>query len=1318
MFTDVNPFTNVGTQTPNIVQSFGHEYVWHCHILGHEENDMMRAIAFEVPPETPTNLAVAAATLPQNGLNLSWTDNSASETGFQIQRSKVPDFSTFTVLKTGPSTPIDGNGQGITWGSTQTLNDPTLPVGAVYYRVQAYKPDADYWGTVAKGQGFLFSAWSNTASFGGAPFAAVSPAALAFGNVALNTPSAPQTVTLSNTGTGPFTYTTSFLGANPGDFAVTSDVCAGTVVANSTCAIGVTFTPALAGPRSASLAIATTDPANPTLTVSLTGTGGTQPLLTITANNTTMRYGSVVPPLTFSYNPGNPLGLTTPPTCTTTATSTSPVGTYPITCAGAVDANYTITYVAGTVSITPAPLTIWASNGAMTYGGVPPTITASYVGLVAGDTPAIFTPPTVPPIVAPTCIVTPVLTSTTPVGNYPSTCSGAVDPNYTISYAAGVVTVRKAALTITVAATRTYGTPNPSPFPLTGIGLVNGDTIASLGIAVTCSTTATTASPVGSYPVTCTGPASTATYNITYTAGTLTVTGAPLTITASNGTMVYGGPLPTITPSFSGFVLGETNLTALTTQPTCSTTATLTSNVGTYPSTCSGAVAPNYIITYVAGSVTVTPAALTVTAANASMVYGGPMPLLTATATGLVAPDTLTSLGVTCSTTATITSPVGTYPITCSGVTSTNYAVTYVPATLTVTPAPLTITAANATKVYGAALPPLSATAVGLVAPDTLLSLGVTCTTTATAASAVGAYPITCSGVTSTNYTVTYVPGTLTITPAALTIAANNATKAYGAPLPAFTATYTGFVNGDTAASLTGTLACITTATAASAVGTYPITCSGQTSTNYTITYTPGTLTVTAVPLTITANNATKAYGAPLPAFTATYAGFVNGDTAASLTGTLACTTTATPASAVGTYPITCSGQTSTNYTITYVPGTLTVTAVPLTLTANPATKVYGAPLPAFSVTGTGFVNGDGVPSLSGVLSCITAATPTSPVGSYPINCSGLTSPNYTITYAPGTLTVTPAALTITAPNATRVWGFASPVFTPTATGLVNPPDTLASLGVSCTSVATATSAVGSYPITCSGVTSPNYTVTYVPGTLTVTNAVQLTPASLTFAVQNLNTNSPFQTVTLRNLGGSTLTTISITFTGANAGDFFRGGAGGGTCINGGTLAAAATCTINVRFRPTAGGVRTANLSVTAAGGNSGTVALTGTGNAAVAAVSPTTTAAAPYNFGNVTRGQVGTALTVTVTNNGSTPMTFNAANGFTLGGTNPGQFRLTTGGSCVNGGTLPALGSCTITVNFAPTGGTALGVKNATVTIRSNATNGNQFVYVRGTAQ
>ena len=54
--------------------------------------------------------------------------------------------------------------------------------------------------------------------------------------------------------------------------------------------------------------------------------------------------------------------------------------------------------------------------------------------------------------------------------------------------------------------------------------------------------------------------------------------------------------------------------------------------------------------------------------------------------------------------------------------------------------------------------------------------------------------------------------------------------------------------------------------------------------TDYTISYVAGNLTVTAAPLTITADNQTKVYGAALPTLTASYTGFVNGDTAASLT--------------------------------------------------------------------------------------------------------------------------------------------------------------------------------------------------------------------------------------------------------------------------------------------------------------------------------------------------------------------------------------------------------------------------------------------------
>src|SRR5512140_1700679 len=128
------------------------------------------------------------------------------------------------------------------------------------------------------------------------------------------------------------------------------------------------------------------------------------------------------------------------------------------------------------------------------------------------------------------------------------------------------------------------------------------------------------------------------------------------------------------------------------------------------------------------------------------------------------------------------------------------------------------------------------------------------------------------------------------------------------------------------------------------AVGTYPITCSGGADTNYTISYTAGTLTITAAPLMVTANNQSKAYGASDPTFTYTKSPSV------ALSTEPTCTVSG-PHTAVGTYPITCSGAADSNYTISYTAGTLTVTAAPLMVTANHKSTVYGNAEPTFTYT-------------------------------------------------------------------------------------------------------------------------------------------------------------------------------------------------------------------------------------------------------------------------------------------------------------------------------------------------------------------------------
>jgi hypothetical protein len=117
---------------------------------------------------------------------------------------------------------------------------------------------------------------------------------------------------------------------------------------------------------------------------------------------------------------------------------------------------------------------------------------------------------------------------------------------------------------------------------------------------------------------------------------------------------------------------------------------------------------------------------------------------------------------------------------------------------------------------------------------------------------------------------------------------------------------------------------------ATASVGPYTITPSAATggtftTANYAITYATGPLTVDPAALTVTADDKTKVYGAADPSFTASNAGFANSETPAVLGGTL--TFTRAPGESVGDYPITPSGLTSGNYTITFNSGTLTITA-------------------------------------------------------------------------------------------------------------------------------------------------------------------------------------------------------------------------------------------------------------------------------------------------------------------------------------------------------------------------------------------------------
>lgn len=413
----------------------------------------------------------------------------------------------------------------------------------------------------------------------------------------------------------------------------------------------------------------------------------------------------------------------------------------------------------------------------------------------------------------------------------------------------------------------------------------------------------------------------------------------------------------------------------------------------------------------------------------------------------------------------------------------------------------LTYTADSFARTYGAADPSFTFTRTGLVvgvADDVTGAPALSAT--ATQRSGVGTYAINIASGTlaSTNYDFNFVPGTLTINQAPLSITANSYTRRVNLANPALDATYSGFVLGETAAALDGTLAVTTPANTASPVGTYAITPGGLTSANYAITFVPGTLSVTAnAALLIAADNFARTYGSANPTFTATYSGLVGGDTSSVVSG-LQFGTVATQSSGVGAYTITPFGATAAGYNISYATGTLTINRAPLTIAVPNQGRYYGDPND-LTANFNGLVNGDTSTVVSG-LSLSTAATLLSDVGTYGITASGATAANYSITYAPGLLSVLPAPLTISVDPATRVYGEADPVFNYTVTGLKNGDSAGLVQVADLSSLATATAGIGAYgTIGFPSTTSANYSVpSRVSGTLTIT------PRPLTITANNV----------------------------------------------------------------------------------------------------------------------------------------------------------------------------------------------------------------------
>jgi hypothetical protein len=343
----------------------------------------------------------------------------------------------------------------------------------------------------------------------------------------------------------------------------------------------------------------------------------------------------------------------------------------------------TVNLVVSATGVTPA---LSLSCPAVTYDLNPHGCTTALTPFVAGTTTITYNGSPAAPAAA---------------GSYPISAnfvsSGSSSQN---ASATGVLVISQATPTLTVLCPAVPFTGSPQGCTASATGI--GTTAAVSGtISITYNGSSTPPTNGGTYVVLASFASGDPNYASTTATSSLTINEPLITITANNQTMTFGGALPIFTDTVNPSI-------PLQDYPVCTSSATGASNVGTYAGaiTCSGAAKVGVLFTYVAGSMTVQPAAATVTANNQTMIAGAAVPTLTYATT----PGGLTfTTAPTCTTAATSSSPAGTYPISCAGAVTSNYNVTYVGATMTVSVAPTT---PNNIPVI-ASLSPMTAAAAG-----------------------------------------------------------------------------------------------------------------------------------------------------------------------------------------------------------------------------------------------------------------------------------------------------------------------------------------------------------------------------------------------------------------------------------------------------------------------------------------------------------------------------------------------------------------------------------------------------------------------------
>ncbi|BDX38975.1 hypothetical protein CYCD_23300 [Tenuifilaceae bacterium CYCD] len=837
--------------------------------------------------------------------------------------------------------------------------------------------------------------------------------------------------------------------------------------------------------------------------------------LTATANYTRV-YGSVNPDLAISYtglvNNDDASVLDIAPVASTTTDTLSAAGTYTITLSEGTDNNYEITSVNGTLTVSPAVLSVSnlvASNKVYDGTNVATLSGGQFVGIISGDvvTATMPTSGTFAQATVGTGINVAIETIT---------LSGDDAVNYTLTQPTLSANITTATLTVSglAANSKAYdGTTNAILSGGTLTGIIGDDAVTATmptsgtfaqatvgtGIAVTISNIALSGNDAGNY--TLTQPSG---FTADITARTLTLS----SFTADN--KVYDASTTVTGTGFSDDRVNSDELNFTYNAAFADKNAGTGKTVNyTNIAISGGTGSANYTLASTSGtaSADITTQQLTVSNLVASSkVYDG-----TTTATlsggelsGVISGDVVTTTMPTSGTFA--QANVGTgigvnfETIILSGTDAANYTLTQPELSSDITLASLAITANNIVKTKGQAytFAGTEFTTSTMYGSDAVNTVALACDGALVSADE-GEYPIIASNAQGNgldNYSISYSAGTLTVTAKQVPVIAWNNPESitYGTALSSTQLNAAADVEGSFVYS--------------PAQGSILNAGNSQT---LTVTFTPSDgsvyaattksviINVNKAVLTVTADNQTIQHGAAIPTLTFGYSGFVNNESESVLNTKPVATTTATTESPVGEYPIIVTGGVDENYSFTYVNGTLSITdkLIPAIIWNTPSDIVYGTALSATQLNAT--CNAEGTFTYAPAIGSILNAG-NSQVLSVTFTPSDLS------TYAEATQTTTinvvKAMLTATAEDKTVEEGSPIPALTVSYSGFVNSDDEndLDSKPTATTN-ATQESAAGDYTITVAGGSDSNYAFSYVAGTLHITASPLLTVSATELTV-------------------------------------------------------------------------------------------------------------------------------------------------------------------------------------------------------------------------